>query len=1533
MPNTIQMSTDPATRVAWGEEYPILHTAVGSAWRRTFGNSRFTWNNWHFCAFPNAYVADRHHKRQTGPYYMKRNMTDDWYSNSRDPGWYGDWLLVGDYVYGTQPHTFYTIYRPIICKIHLPTGTITESTMSWRWIDTKTSTPGDYKYLATNQVVKLLGHVQDWVLMLAKATERWEVVAISKRDLDVVVPARRIPELEWLVEGVEKYSYQSGYDTTTNAMEVVPNLNSGELTSYVYVGIIMQNPPGRFANSYMFVDFINKEVRAVSGPLMNMQSTIMADRKGIMYYANTWTMGTVDPFERTHRVYVPTAQYKYFNTPNIHNVNAGRRVWPWSPWEMAFVTANGENAVYLGQTMRHLIVIDVMKDELRIEAELPSVAGVIQTDYSVYMWMDNEGNFFTVGAADPESMSGAGLYSERWIGKFSEGGVFPSVSAGLKTLGDATHKWGVMHAGTIQTSGVQDSRLMRIASLQHESDSTALSPLEITSEDEGATLRVSGSRWRKARLTNAITLPDPDVEKGVFGITGEQYGILPEPAPLPDWFNGCTPVVRDGKWVAGDAIFDMPELGTNSDNIIFVSENKRWTHKYLPFSVTFTSLTAAFTNLMESVPIWYVISAANFTNQANDAVQYVDGYSSGTIRPLPGAGVANWGLDRTELGISGNFTNKYWLGEEGLSNRPLTNFNHVNNVGTGRWEVGDILETLRKNVQDWYRGWHYITEMSTVNRIDDYEPNTIWGEDAKELFTMLGRFMSRMFMKGAVPQGTPVEVQVQVSLDPTFATGVTERTTATDTTGWWFEHTDGGQSPLLPEGPAGTTVVGVVFDPSLAGVDYDLQTHHARWRKSLYGIFGEWSSAEFIDVEDRWYGIEQIEDQKSVSHFVLQDLVDKGWLFTKREVSPIGGASIFIRESVGVGDRIDVELDIGDSILWAHAERRDTLLDKTGWSIVTDETVDAYPDDSTFAAPHVGDVHIVFDPQAAAVTSRVGTRYYRYRIIRNGVTGKWKVRSTATTENCQTRIDMVSVIGHDSMRLPEAPVPIVKDANNRVAVSDTEVRDATDWEFNEDRYGLVPDTPMEGPVLIISEGITRTETSIPQYWRNNTAVMTASRREGDYPAMYEYPAWGVGPSNLPYNHMQPGLRYYTVAPYCSYTAYTYYADRPNYVTWLPGSSRVHFARREHSGVLGDPATSINVHSCKDAVLDETGRFIVHVTNEVAYCDNHISIHDLVLRTNYYAHDLSVFSLFRKPVVLRDGLILIPTVMGTDEPVMCEPYTGIVHSFGTKKYSKFLYPVNNRSGTFYPYRAANNASDKNRPIMGYRGIHSWRNMPDAREYIFRIEDDEEPTFHTMTAYAQRFHATTKTLPADTFFQTWDQGASSYSSYGLGGMERVGYPYRNGWVAASYLPWMVAGALVSQMGLVASCGDWSGLYSKSPSVSTGYALQVLCPGASYASVALSQRMLQIHDTVWYNYARGLSKSHNIERLARMPAGYGVGLGGMNVGLFAADPSYTHYSFGPGKNLYAFEVGDVFAGLWGLKGEYYARLAFRSKVGRGS
>jgi hypothetical protein len=601
------------------------------------------------------------------------------------------------------------------------------------------------------------------------------------------------------------------------------------------------------------------------------------------------------------------------------------------------------------------------------------------------------------------------------VGAYLEGGI----RSADKRLGLAANTWKSLWARNF-TANTRDVKTHLVKTI-----SSGDNPFDASQAEDGAILTVANSRPTLA-LADAFRpapLPpfDPDLDRGkVLGSDNGEYAWLNEPKALPDWFNGCTPVWDGGerRWRAGDALVDLPRV--RRDNVTFVSKGGRWEPRVMAWTFGENNPANAFPHITHDRPCYPMYVSGAMRHWATDAFPAATGGRRGYLWGCPTNIADSRGADRDELGVCGALNNYWWEGSLETSNRRFSNFWPVSNTGTGRHEVGDMLFTVRPNLDHYSDSWHEMTGFSVVCRINNFEPGCMYGEEHYDMYLMLGRFMARQWMRGAVAYAVPIRFEAEIADSPSFDNVLAAFDTSLDAVGWQFEHTDGGQSAFLPAGPSASTVVGVVFDPRHAGFAYDRTLHFFRWRKYVNNAVTptEWAEAEMTNHETNWRKMALVENQRFVNHVVVPELGDppfpgdsefvKRWLFSKKPSVPVGGHAVFIPALPGETRPVLVEIEIGDGVWFAKAERSSYATDPEAWAMI-DGDGDPQPYPAALEAP-AGISGFLFDPVAAGFESRAGTRFCRYRYVIDGSPTRWKVIPTVTSESSMLRTDNMNVV-------------------------------------------------------------------------------------------------------------------------------------------------------------------------------------------------------------------------------------------------------------------------------------------------------------------------------------------------------------------------------------------------------------------------------------------------------------------------------------------------------------------------------------------
>ncbi|MDR1611730.1 MAG: hypothetical protein LBT97_02980 [Planctomycetota bacterium] len=1391
----------------------------------------------------------------------------------------------------------------------------------------------------TYRTFSIIGSVRDYILAVMVFSNIWRVIAISRKDPRIYRPARDVPGLDWLCDAVEKY----GLSRNLTYCQVAASINSGDLSRYVYLASqatlasSSDSASQYFREVVLFLDFVNERgYQVMSGSLRGVHNALV-DERGHMYIPYGFTPTILDPFERTLRTF-PVGSWR--DMPSGYRTENDSRSIFISESEM--LVTNTASITWNSNGVRGMIV-DLYNDTCTLLPPINVNSGSATTSYTAYVFHDQRGNLF-LSMADP-AHTGSRMSTPQllvWLGTFGKRSVYPAAERLKSDLGGTFKRWARLSTAAL---GLEDD-VLRAPALLNAADAESLDPLAVESVedgngDEGKTLKIVNGKWRKVSDLDVTYLPAPGAEREVVAIDGGDYVSFGEPRPLPDWFNGCTPVVRNGEWKAGDALYRLPLHPRRPDLSLF-SRNRRWEPRALPFTYTAATLAAAFPNLLTAYPAWYVYAGGGYKHNVCETVQHVDGYSPGLIKPLPDPLIYTYGIDRAELGITGNFSNNYWTGGDIDSNRPLTLFNSVNNSGTGRWEIGDVIETRRKRLDDISDSWHYLAPLTTVNRVEDYEPSTLFGEEHRPLYEMLARFMSRMWMRGNIGQYQPARIELQASRDPDFLVEVDERDTDIDTVGWYFEHVDGGQSAFLPTGPAANTVVGVVFDPLTAGVDYDLTTHHARYRITLGagGSASEWMTPEFIDVRDNWWTISQIENQTQVNHFVIPSLVDKGWLFSKEPIIPLGGAKIIAPVSITAGERVDWEVEVGDSILFAspRAERRSTVDGKVGFTILGEDDIEVpYPDDSMLE----GEIHLVFDPAVAAVSSRVGTRFYRHRLIRDDVVGRWVYGKTATTQSNQVRLDMLNVIGSEEHRDPDGIIPMIRLADNQTIVSDEAVIPASEMPLEEGNHIHSP-VPTAGSATVLAHGVYWNNTETDNLWRHNQAMQAWNRRSRLYPALYEEPVFytrTAGPRGSTSFSVYYRLLHMNVAPYVYMRFQNANLQYPLMLDIIPGS--VFVPMFEEPSIYGEYNWYVSGADCLRIAQSEDGRFFLFDTNSSRFTSSYERYHTILV----YDRTLGSFSRAARfqragsgygptAFYVGDGLFHIRAVNAALEQTFLEPATMTWVEAG-----RVGVPVHYGPGRTYgrDYGLFAYMQGKRKFLTAHHDAYTWTRFTDLdgnaeiTGYMncnHRTTDNEPyrgPEFAGNGSLTEFFG--TETL-VQLYLKHGSLGRSVYMGGGAnnsGGLSAVvmgrsvtssaGSSYY-----ACYAPSGAPGTFTKGAGY----NNYPWGYSGYIGIGMG---NVPAPGLCTLLVPDSTEANQSFDFMWHSPLYGETRSHNISRVGMVQTvsgGY-FQLGGMGCAVW---PTASGTAVANGRK---FQVGDVYPAFSLLKGEYYARLAFGQHIGR--
>lgn len=682
-------------------------------------------------------------------------------------------------------------------------------------------------------------------------------------------------------------------------------------------------------------------------------------------------------------------------------------------------------------------VVDLLTGEVtRIDYERYEISEggdvmISSYDDAGYLWMRR---MYNGSATTSTSYAGSSLISSYLdAGIMSDGGLF----------GFSTNKWKDLYLKRIHTS----NRIILTNTVRRKSD--LHDAFDASDKQEDSVIVIKNDNYRNVTNEefNPALLPewDPVADIGkVLGSYNGEYDWVSAPRPLPDWFNGCTPVYDNDlhAWRAGDALIDLPRV--RRSDVVWVSKNKRWEPKVLPWSFYGnTDPTTHFRHITFDRPYWPMYISGAYRQWATDSLPAADGQSQGYLWPVPGDGTRARGSYIEDLGVCGALNNYWWEGSQETSNRRFSNFWPVRNPGTGRWEPGDMIDTCRKDLDSYSDCWHKTSGFTVVCRTNNFEPGCLYGEDHKDMFMMLGRFMSRQWMRGALTRNVPVRFECQIADVSDFTNIVAEFDTAIDVTGWQFEHTDGGQSAFLPSGPTATTVKGVVFDPYHAGFLFDRTLHFYRWRCYINnGPASEWAPGMMTNLETDWRRMALIENQRFVNHIVIPELGDQpfpgdgelvdSWMFSKKETTPIGGAAVFIPVLKGETRSVFVDLEIGDGVWFDRAEVSSPSTEPDAWGLIADDgTVLPYPEDGIIPNTNT---RIFFDPVKAGVSSRVGTRFFRYRYIVNGdEIGRWHVKQTVTTERVQLRTDNLSVVGINFERDQSSPVVLARNPHSQVS--------------------------------------------------------------------------------------------------------------------------------------------------------------------------------------------------------------------------------------------------------------------------------------------------------------------------------------------------------------------------------------------------------------------------------------------------------------------------------------------------------------------
>jgi hypothetical protein len=1066
----------------------------------------------------NGHLANHRGRRLTGgPYfygfdplrgrlermYLPRHAWA-WNLASHDAGsFHVRYYLSGDRLYGYRPGSMSASaprngHRPLAVR-NLTTGEWREYLPQW--------TPAG---IGTYHGFAVLGSVPEWILGIVLGTTGWRAVAISRRDPSFQRPARSVG-LDWLADAVENY----GNTRNNPNCDVLHSIRRGDDSRYVYVVAQSDRDSATpyYRNLSLFLDFNRREGRLVdTGNLLGVRHAIV-DEDGRLYVPDGYTPYVVDPFERVIRTY-PAGSWREAAAAFRHEAPARRIML--SAGEMLVIS---DGAVGTGG--QFAILVDLERDVCSAYPfALPAnEAGNSYSGTSSWWYplADADGNvyLFLNYQADSVNFHDSAI-DHIWLGRFGTGSIYPRAGRILSDLGSPERRWGLLAADVLaDATAFHDSR-----SLLSLADPGSVDPLAVGDAPDGTTLRVEGGKWRQRPLDPAAApLPGPDPEGRVLGVGGGTYAALPGPRPLPDWFNGCTPVVDGGAWRAGDALDFMPPDPVRN-GLILISRDRRWRPAALPPQLLGQTFAAAFPAVSSAFPAWYLYASGSYRVWALDTVPRVDGLSPGLLPALPDPLVAGGGLDLAEVGVTGNFNNNYWLGGDIDYNRPIHPYGRAANAGTGAWEPGDLIETYRRFAEDDSPCWHRLSSFTTVKRIQDYEESTLWGEEHRELFYLLSRFMSRMFIGRVVPQYADVRVRLQASDRPDFSVLLHDYDTDAGAAGWWFEHVDGGQTAFIPTGPELSTVVGIVFDPRGVGFEYDRDVHYARYKVSLWDGSAmvedpEWLTPGFANAHDNWWGLLQVEDQNSVNHFVIPDLLELPsqhdeslYLFSRRPSLPLGGAVVAIPAYVDPGGKIELEIQLADGpfFLGSLAESRDTRTGRKGFGVIAaDDSRRPWPEDSIFGAELAGHVHLTFDPAAAAVSSRVGTRFCRYRLTVDGLAGRWVTRAAVTTQANQVRLDLLNVLGFEDIRDPGAPVPLVRDGDvGRTLVSDDRVVPVPPATA-VDAHGALPvPEPLEGAVTVLGHGVYHNEGTVENVWRHAQAIVLANRHYRGEPPLHEH---------------------------------------------------------------------------------------------------------------------------------------------------------------------------------------------------------------------------------------------------------------------------------------------------------------------------------------------------------------------------------------------------------------------------------------------
>lgn len=881
----------------------------------------------------------------------------------------------------------------------------------------------------------------------------YKLILASKANPGIMRSAQEVPEWKWLDDQFRTWT--SAEFDFNGRMLVLRDLRSKDPRSYhryLYIGIARGiNSSYESHNYLMCVDSTLRTVRVVPAPEWPNAYSAVVDRLGILHYSTLRGYYQIDPSKMTVQAGPLRAQYrseKYADTFETCVVG---------PWKVMVhfrpTTGTAQNPI-----VTSYMVVDAYNDtyELVKSPQNPTLTTQWRCG------LDDVGGIWAVSPSMDGRLypypGGSNFYGSAYFGEFGSGALYgPPQGA---DLGKEGAEWGSLTASTLvgdtESIGTQEKHPMPV-SVQGILDTSVDIPYQPYCADgapEGAIPKAIGGRWYWVTDLNATQVPPEGADGDILSVVDGAFDAADLDATLPDWFSGCTPVVDNGVWRAGDALVEMP-YAPYRDNVIWVSRGKRWDNAVIPFTCLYDTLAQAFPGVTAQYDEWPIYASGNYDYWAANRMKRVDGYWPGLIPPLIDPKVVNEGVAPEDWGVVGNFTDYNFTGDVSEEeNKPFSLFAPVRGVGTGRWEVGDMLETLRKRVNEYDDAWHWPIETTTVNRVDDFEPGTLYGVEHEELFHMLGRFMSRMWMWGALTVNIPVVAEVQVSQDPTFATGVTDRITSTSVDGWWFQHTDGGHSPFLPTGPATTTVVAIAFDPRLAGVTFELGgKYFARWRTTISGVTSEWAEPEVVNRDTMWWSIRHIEDQTYVNHFVLPDMVERGWLRTKDHDFAHGGAPVFIPLQVVPGSTVDIEIEYAEGISFKYSQTRNTAEGKVGWKLIdTQDAWQDYPEDSVFDGTSSGVITVVFDPAQAFLRTRAGTHFYRYRVTVDGVSGGWTVKPTVTTESTMYRTDVASVFGMEADLGPAEKVAVGRynDSATLVCPDGVEaagVLDEEDWAY------------------------------------------------------------------------------------------------------------------------------------------------------------------------------------------------------------------------------------------------------------------------------------------------------------------------------------------------------------------------------------------------------------------------------------------------------------------------------------------------------